>query len=369
MASNPLRGGQYLGFVPASVNGPTAQTLALSAAATWLAYGFTPSVSKTITGVRAFVSAVGGTLANTDLSCDVYSDTAGVPNASLGSTTTLTAAAPTGAAWLEWSGLSIALTAGTQYWNVIKNLNGVPATNFPTFRWLNQGIPSPLAMTNTSNWGWNKKHSVNSGGAWATAAQAVAGYRVGYSDGSYDGLPASNSASGTDLAFGSTEAGVKFTSPLNGVLNVSGLAFLTNKTASPTGNLRFRLYNNTSLLATTAGVIPAANVTATGWYYGYFSSTQVIQPGTVLRASISDDAADSSSACYRSGSEYTVDTDVNSLALMPFGGTLQRSGLSGGTWTDTSANILPFALLLDSTGEFGVGGGGNAFLGGINMVA
>ncbi len=361
MASNPLRGGQWLGFVPFA-SGPGANTLALSAAATWLAYGYTPSfpggtTTKTNNGVRAFVSAVNGTLANTDLSCDIYSDTNGVPNVSLGSTTTLTAAAPTGAAWVEWSGLSVVVTTGVQYWIVIKNLNAVPATNFPTFRFTNQGLPWLLAQSNNSaNWGWVKKHTTNSGGAWGTAAQAVSGFRVGYSDSSYDGFPSSNAGAGTDKAFGSTEAGVKFTTPPNGVLNVSGLAFLAQSAGSPTGNLRFRLYNNTTLLATTIGVIKPGNVTGGGWYFGYFA-TQVIQPGTVLRASISNDAADDASNYFRSSGEYTIDTDANSLPLMPFEGTLQRSGLSGGTWTDTNSNILPFALLLDSTGEFGAGGG------------
>ena len=71
-----------LGFLPDSPsNGPV--TLALSAAATWLAYGFIPDANRQVSKVKAYTSTITGTLADTDVTCDVYSDSAGSPNASI----------------------------------------------------------------------------------------------------------------------------------------------------------------------------------------------------------------------------------------------------------------------------------------------
>ena len=357
MASNPSRVPIVMGY-PAF--GPGATTTQLNAAATWLAFGFIPRISKTINKVRVFVSAVAGTLAATDLTCDVYSDTPGQPNASLGSTSNIGGTAPTGAGWIEFQGLSVALTSGTQYWLVFKNVNAVPGTNNATYRYVTSGIDLVFAAKATSlkAAGACVDTTTNSGSAWTAANNLVAGFRIGYSDSSYEGLAISNVAAGTDNIFGSNEVGVKFTSPANAILNVQGIAFTAESVGTPTGNLRFRLYNNTTLLATTDNLVCSIPTATLGdWCASYFSSDQVIQPGTTLRATMSDSAADSSSNCFKSGNEVTVDTDANSLALLPFQGTLQKTTFNGTTWTDTNSSIMPFALILDSAGEFASSGG------------
>jgi hypothetical protein len=335
------------------------------AAAVYLAYGFFAPASKTINTVRVFVSAVAGTLAATDLQLDVYSDTPGTPNASLSSTTNIGGTAPTGTGWITFQGLSQAVSGGTQYWLVIRNNNAIQGTNNATFRQVFGCLSPAFAGVNVSNlWGGNIcLKSSNAGSTWGVVSGTATGsVRVGFSDGSYWGFPVSNNATGADKAFGSNEVGVKFTSPANAILNVAGIALPVTQSGSPTGNLRFRLYNDTTLLGTTANVLQAYTGNASQWYYGYFGSDIVVQPGTVLRASFCDSAADSSSAFFRTSNEVTVDSDSNSLALMPFEGTLQKTTFNGTSWTDTNTSIIPFALILDSAGEFGASCGGMLYI-------
>jgi hypothetical protein len=110
-------------------------------------------------------------------------------------------------------------------------------------------------------------------------------------------------------------------------------------------------------LQATTFAIPKANVSGTGYYTAYFPSTVAITPGTIVRVTISNTAADSSSNCFRGGNEYTIHNDANSLALMPFEGTLGKSTYNGSTWTDTATTFYPFTLLLDTDAEFAAGGG------------
>lgn len=127
---------------------------------------------------------------------------------------------------------------------------------------------------------------------------------------------------------------------------------LAGPSGAPVGPPFFKLYNNTTLLASTANIVAATAYNNQNWWYGYFSSTQTVQPNTTVRVSCADASADSSSNYYR-GQELTVDSDSNSLNLMPFEGTAQKTTYNGTSWTDTNTGIFPFALLLDSTGEFG----------------
>ncbi len=354
-----------MGFV--STSGTTEKSFLTDCLATanWLAFNFVPDTTKTVNAVKAFVSAVAGTLAAAALSCDIYSDASGVPNASLGTTTTLTGGEPTGAGWVEFTGLSVACTAGTQYWIVFKNNDAAPTVNKPTFRYVGSGAfqtgltPSPFQVSGSGYGAGLVYTTTNSGGAWSNTAIGGGTFRVQYSDGSYFGMPFSAvvSATAANGAFGKQELGVKLTTPLNAVLNVRGVAMCPFKVAGTPGNLSYRLYNGVTLLATTTA-IPVAN-TPTGFRMApaYFAATQAVQPGTVLRVVASDaTAADTSSNAY-SMPEYTVENDANSQALMPFQGTLQKTLTTDNTanpvvFADTATAVYPVLLILDTDGEF-----------------
>jgi hypothetical protein len=206
------------------------------------------------------------------------------------------------------------------------------------------------------NNGWTKTQSTNTGSSWGTTALQIAGPRLGYADGSYEGLPVSNGANSADIANGVNESGIKCTTPPNAVLQVRGLAFFLASNSSPTADLAFKLYNNQSLLGTTNS-IPKGNIGSTAqWYEAYFTNTISIQPGTILRLTMNDMKGSSDGSNGYKCFEFTGDPDSNSQTLVPMEGTWQKTFGGGSSWTDTAGTYFGAALLLDSDGEFNPGG-------------
>jgi hypothetical protein len=361
MPTTQERYAQYLGILPAGTAAPAVSTLALSAAATWLAFAFVPSESKTLNKVKIYVSAVSGTL--TSFSCDVYSDSAGAPGSSLSSTSTVTTMPTTGSpGWTEFTGLSQALTAGTRYWLVFKNLTATPASNFPTVRFGNSAAV-PLVLGGATAWGWGKKHSTDSGSTWAgTAIAGSFGWRLEYSDGSFDGLPIEDSSTmsvSTGGVYSTRESGAIFTTPANCNWKVRGVVMFAQKVGTPTGNLRFRLYQGTTLLATT-DVIPAANITTNVLHAAYFSATQTLAPSTSYRVVLSESTQSDTSSNYYRSSEYLIENNADSKALFPW--SIKRTYFDGASWTETDTSIPFFGLIGDTDGEFASSGGGSIVL-------
>lgn len=343
----------------------TTATQALNAAATWLAYGFqAPAGGKTLSSVRAFLSATSGTLIASDLTCSLYSNSAGSPGSSIEGPKSC-GSAPSGSAWYDWTGFSTALTGGTQYWLVFKNANGTPASNFPTFRLIASlgGI-----IVGATVFGDSRKTSADSGSTWAgTSNSQIAGFRLGFSDGSYAGLPLSNFAvSGSGVGvYSARELGSRFTTPSNGKLRVAGLFKSVNaKTGTPTGNARLRLYTGSSpsLLATTDSLLSVPDITGVSIIQGYFSTVQTLDPGTVVRVVLSETTQSDASTNRFNSNVFTVDTDSNSLALMPFGGFVQTY-FDGSSWAETNSALIPCGLLLDDgAGEFAASASGIGML-------
>lgn len=358
----PFRAGQFLGWTPAlPVTLPTFQ---VNAAADWFALSFTPDSGRTLSAVRAFVSAVAGTLGASDITCDLYDSTGslGAPGASV-EAGKVPSATITASGWYDFTGFTTALTAGLKYYAVFKNVNGTPASNNPTFRGIGLGTPTLTLGGNSSRFGWTWATSTNSGGSWSQVGTQT-GVRIAYADGTYDGLPVSNTAAAavTDGVYSTRESGVKFTTPPNGVLKVAGLAIcMASRTGVPTGNVQLGLWSgSTPSLVAYTNPVPLAVATTAQWVYAYFSSTQTVQPGTVLRVTLAETAQSDTSATYYKNQEITWDTDVNSTALLPWEGACVKTYFDGSSWTDTSGSIFAHALLLDPAGEFGAGAGGSA---------
>jgi hypothetical protein len=352
----PYRAGQILGWISTAPSG--AVTTQLNAAANWLAFSFVPDQNRTLSAVRAFVSAVAGSLASTDITCSLYDSTGtvGVPGSAIESK--LPAGAISGAGWVDFTGFTTALTAGQMYWVVFKNVNAVPATNNVTFRFVSTVGPYALTGDTVNRFGWHVGTSVNSGGAW-TATPARSGVRIAYSGGLYDGLPVSNSGNAGvgDGVYSTRESGIKFTSPANVILNVAGIAlYVGSKVASPTGNMQFGLWTGSPPvnLAYTTAIPGAANVTAQ-WIYGYFASTQVIKPSTICRVTLGETTQSDASTNRFVLREVSWDTDANSVALLPWNGTGTKTYFDGSNWTDSPLGTSMFGhgLLLDPAGEYG----------------
>lgn len=357
MPTTQIRSALVLGNLPGIQ--PAAGTLALNAANTWLAFGFTPSESKTLSKVKIYCTTATASLAATDLTCDVYStSSSGAPNASLSSTSTVTTT-PTNLntpMWVEFTGLTQAVTASVPYWLVFKNANGSPSTVNATYQWLTGGTTGVVDAISSTN-PWNKK-STTDGSTWGSAVTGYMGVRLEYSDGSFDGTPIQASATTTvgDGVYSARELGSFFTLPANASLNVRGLIFVTSRTGTPTGLPVFKIRSGDppgSPIATSVNIGSAASdLSNTGIHYGYFASPVNLIGGTIYRVTVAESSQSDASTNRYGSMVLTIENDANSKALTLFG-SCQKTYFDGtSTWTQTATDYVPFGLILDSDTPF-----------------
>lgn len=367
---NPAFGAHILGY-----HGAGAATLAskvLNSNDIWVAFSFiAPLTAKSLDKVTVFVSAVAGTLDADDMRCDIFSDTAaGIPNATLANTTTVDAT-PTGAASVEFTFASpLALTANTRYWVVVQNDAAVPATNYFTLAWSGTGTTAEYTVSNATTWGWAKIESADAGSTWITAVCPVIAMRVHYStDSSSAGLviTASNAVGTADAVYEAREQGAVFTVDANATIKIAGVGGYIRKTGTPAGNLRFRLYNDTTLLGTTA-IVLEGQITTAKWHSAYFATPIEIAGGTALiRAVLGTTGGGDTSNYYRAYTHGIQNVAAN-LALGPFAGTFKQTYLNS-TWADDAAQLPFIALILDSDSPFVAAGGGGCPLVGAGGLA
>jgi hypothetical protein len=358
-----------------AANGVNALNAAVSGgySQSWVAYGWMPLTSGTVTKIRAYTSGVTGILGASDLVCDVYSDANGVPGTSLGSSSTVTAT-PTGAAWVEWTGFSFAATAYTQYWIVLRNANAAPMTNYPSYRALSNFTPFGVAGGGNNA---NIKTSTNGGSTWtAVSTGTIPTYRVEYAGGIFMGYPFESSVAITSLSanervYSARQAGAVFRTPSNFKVNVKGCGFVLAKNGSPTAAVSCQIYSDDGTALTSLGTsmtLAAGNIdVSVRWVGFYFPSAITLLPNTKYRVVLNEGANSDASSVYYGYGAIQMSNDGNSLGLLPIGGTLRGSWCASScsvsaNWND-SYNIPIFGLLLDRGGEFAPqsqGGGSGA---------
>lgn len=339
--------------------GNGASSTALSSATTFAAFSI-PGDGRTLNEVRFYTSAITGTVDGTELHAMLYSSSALHPASLVGSEDhTLAAGTITGAAWRTISGFSTTLTAGDHYWIVFKNTNATPASNYPTIR--------AISSTNSywggdyRAWGWMYRTATDNAdpnlATWTTSTsiQSAMGIRLGFSNSTYAGLPASAQA-GQYKSYGTTYVGMSFVAPAN--VTLYGVSSFVYKVGSPTGTLHYALYQDTTLVAATYTAAADETYSSGAWVPLYFASGQALTSGVRYRIVLVDSATDSSSNCYGIYGVST-DTDSNSLTLTGFGGTQQYATYNGSTWSDTQGTMLPVALFVDT---FTSSGGTRAFV-------
>ncbi len=333
-------------------------TGSVNAAANWVALSFVPAANGlTLSEARIYVSAISGTLGASDITADLYDSTgaSGGPGSAI-ETGKLPSATINAAGYYTFTGFTTALTGHSLYWIVLKNVNGTPATNFATIRFTNTppvySMGDLVARVTT----WMRGTSTNSGSSWSLAARSC--LRVGYSGGLYDGFPANNHLAAVvgDGVYGTRESGLLVTTP-NATIRAAGVAFQTSHSGTPTGNLRYGLWTGTTPvnLAYTEGIPNAVAVnTSTNWMHDYFATVQTIPPRTVLRITMAESTQSDSSSNRYLGLEMPWDTDANSLPLLPWDGTCQKTYFDGSSWTDSplGTSIFPHVLFLDCAGDF-----------------
>ena len=359
---------QVLGWTPQQA--PSQVGFALNAAASggfsqnWLALGFFTDTARTLNTVRVYIQGVTGTLGTTDLVCDVYSNNGNAsPGTSLESHTL--GSAPTGAGEITFSGFATALANFTEYWIVLRNANAAPTTNYPTYAYA-QNILQQAAAGQGNAPSWAKMQSTNGGASFTSITGPATCLRLGFSDGTFAGFMLDGTIASPGQVYGTRASGVKFTVPPNGAWNIRGLSFIPKtKTGNPSGTPQYQLFTGAnpaigSPLATCAA-LPTNSLNGSIFYPAYFPSTVTVQPGTIVRAVLCDSNTADAAGNYFSLNEYTFDADSCSggtVNLMPLAGTAQKTYFDGTSWTDTPTVLMPFALILDSNGEFASAGGG-----------
>lgn len=339
-----------IGPIPAA-GAVTVNAASIAAATTRLLLGLLPPVSKTLSKVKVYVSAVTGTLGANDIVCELWSMPTGVlgsttaPASLLESRNTVTAV-PTGASWVEITGFTSALTAGTMYALVFRNVNGTPASNNFSIRWVTGLLPTALGST---SFGWVKRQSADSGSTYGTNVGGVGGYTAEMSDGTVIGIPASNAAvlGSGDGIYSARELGAEFTTPSQAKPRVVGVLFICTATGSPSGKLLGRLYEGTTLLATTEAA-PARSANS-NFMFCYFTSPVELKAGTAHKATVGETTQSDTSGNRFNLYGLTLEAS-GSQALMPLAG--WKKALLDGTWTVTDTEAVLVALVLDGDQPF-----------------
>jgi hypothetical protein len=355
---------------------PADATLALNAAATQIAYGFVPGYSKTVNELRFYFSAAAGSLAAADTVAFIRTPASG-GNPGTEVATAAGATAVTGAGWVDFTGFSYAVTAGSKVFFGVKNVNANPGTNYPTVAWLsysNNIIPGFGTGQTTIVGSMSKVATTNTWTGITGAVGLALGWRVKYSDGTYEGAPfAPLYSPSSDWVYNGTGGsgnwrGVRFTWPNNIAGNVIGAYLPISRYNNPSGNLLAKLV--------TGGTTYDSVALTAGWASGntgqlvMFSTPVAIQSGADCRLVGADSAADSTSNCYRVLSGLNVDNTAASAAMTFLGARYTYSTNGGASWTDDATKYLPFALLIDSfSAAGGAGFPASSQLGGLLQCA
>jgi len=363
---------QFVGFIPNS--GPNRVSCATSAAGRWCAFSFVPQATKTLSTL-AVSGIVTGTLGSGDITASIESTTpvaggTSTPSGTVLETSTSTTPATVVTGTVVFNGFTGSYTAGTQYWVVIKNANGTPASNYLSV-YGGANASAQTGLTSVAALTWASEVSTDSGSTWTGASvnYNIWGLRLDWSDSTHDGFLATNYAQTgtTNGVFAANQIGVKFTLPANVTLQVTGVSMWINReVGTPTGNLQYCIYTGgtttPTLLAHTNGVAHAqfAGLTTTnqGWLRQSFTSTQTIAGGTTVRVTMCESTQSDTSSNRWDTVTYTIDSAAASEALTPFGATVQTATSDGITFTDTATAILPFVLILDGAAPWTASAGG-----------
>jgi hypothetical protein len=344
---------------------------ALNAAATWQAFSFIAQ-GKTLSQVRLYQSSRTGLPNAADITLSLCANTtAGIPDATAIETRAATSIPATAGA-LNFTGFTTALTDGTQYWIVVKNLNATPATNFVTLQFsATQALQTGRYSSIFTARGWHAVATLNSGVAWATSGSArVGGPLIRYSDGTNDGAPMSASSaatSGTPI-YGTRAVGCKFSGLISGITyNIKTVTFVVGKTGSPTSPLRCMIYDSSGSLIGTSASISASQIATNSTTMFEFETAIACPASNAPYRVVLDQTGGDVSNHYRFANHFSLDTSAEVLELGPMNGTWCHTSTlddTAGTisWTDAINTWPPCTIALDSENPFTVSGGGSSGL-------
>lgn len=373
LGQNNSPGELTIGHLPTNNNSDGTKNIALASGARWEAFSFVLTESKTLNSIRWFIDAKTGTIASGDARLDIYSDTANVPNVSLANSTT-TSGSMTAKTWVSQTGYSLALTAGTRYWVVVRNVNGTPLSNNFDIRYSNGILPAGWTQSPATDMAFRWTESVTGVPNWGNdGGEGVFPFRLDFSDSTYFGFPIPEKVRALEGVVGqrvysAREFGTILTTPANFSAKVKCLSFQIMVNGSPTGSLRYRIYQGTSLMsgATTnsyVGSVPSAG----GVLPLCFPTAITLAASTSYRFVVSETTqSDTSTNGYSVTSYKNIDSNANSQILKPWGSTSGATYFDGSSWADNTTQYVPFNMHLWYGNEFVAGGAGVSNLGKFN---
>lgn len=330
----------------------------LNTAATWVGSYFVAASAKTVSSISISINSTTGTLTSGDLRLALYSDNGGKPGTEIEGINSSGAPA-TG--WNTISGYTSSVTAGTNYWIVIRNMDATPASNNFTISRRSGSISLLGSSSNGSaavtSGGWAASISTDSGTNWTKSA-TIASAVIVWSDGTRDGFPIDGSGTSYQV-YSTREAGLMFFTG-NYPLRVDGVAAMASRTGSPTGALRFRIYegsgNSRTLVSTTTTT--SGLFTTINYVQMLFPSTITLKGNTWYTVVVAETTnSDASTARYNLAS-YKINSTNRSL-MNGLLGDLTRGSITtdGTTWTDTNDEFPHVSLLLAQSWPLQIGGG------------
>lgn len=311
-----------------------------------IAMAFVPIGNLTLSKIRVRAGKSSGTLGTSDFVCEIYaSGTNGKPTGSaLASSTTVSPAINSGGdTCYTFSGFSYALTTGTQYFAVFKNANGSPGSNNFYIDLIKGGTNAfQIGGTGARTW-----ESSDGGSTWGTGKEGVTNINVEYSDGTTQGIVFEYwryPGQGGYGVYGARECGVKFTVGDVPIRIIGGASHIYY-TGAPTGNIRCKLYQNTTLIAT-SGSFPYGVLGYFGVQPFFFDGEYELAKNTSYRLVWCETTQSDASTDRYDVANIKVPTLTENRQNLPFGGTWQGTFFDGSSWTDSDNEISNGALIL-----------------------
>lgn len=321
---------------------------------------FVSNLAKTLSSVTVYCGAIAGAPIAADAVCEIYAAGADGNPTGAALASAVAAGAPA-VGEIVFSGFSLALTAGSGYWAVFKNVNADPVSNYYRLIYPASGaVPSGIAGQASTN-GWTINTSTDGGSTWGTAASGSVAMVLVFSDASTTGWlhSAVTTTAVGDGIYATRKQALRLTTPAGCSMNVLGVCFPTvAKTGTPTGFLlaTLRASADDSVLGTS---LTFGNNTPTGnsQWVAIFGTPIVIPASTDLRIAIQESAqADASANRYNLR---TMDLTTAGRTVVPH--SARYSYYDGSSWADDAGRILPVSLILDEvpfTATAAAGGGG-----------
>jgi hypothetical protein len=335
-------------------DGVTVTSLA-STNSNYYGMSFISPFTDTLEEARVYIDTTNGTTTDI-LGIRVYEQTSGSGLASamtlLSSTTK--AGALTANSWHDVTGIATSFTKNRRYAVMIRNLAGTPASNWFQLRTPTVNVCDSRNYRLTGGMcGWA---TFNSGSTFS--ATYLTAMRLKFTTAGYWGLPWKETTGSSSYGvYSSREVGQYFVAP--GTFNAIGVRIHgITRTGTPTGLPRLKYYTGDGTKTLVETISNCHFGLAPGALVGYFSAPREIAAGTLCNIVLGEETQSDTSSNHYGVNYYVVDTDSNSLPLIPF--SQKMVYYNGSSWADVSGQHVAVGFLLENGDEYPAGGGGSS---------